>query len=306
MSEQLTYTGCVGSSRILIMNIAVFADLHGRILLCFKLCARWERENGEKIDLIIQAGDLGAYPDQTRLDRATIKHMRKDPTELGFSNDFTIIRDEVAEQLAKTSCPMIFVRGNHEDHAWLDEIEAKVDKAIFPVDIYQRIYCMRTGIPHTFQKNDEAITLLGIGRIGALPGETDDKKSKYIQPYELERIYDSKELEFDILLSHDVALDFLSPNYGMEEIRLILDAYTPPYHFHGHTEEPAARRIDENGKTQVIKLADLHWNKSLARLPLEVGGMGILRWKDASNHSFSLVTSDWFTEYTAKSWEAID
>ena len=42
------------------MNIAIFADLHGRILLAFKLCARWQKETGEQIDLILQAGDLGA------------------------------------------------------------------------------------------------------------------------------------------------------------------------------------------------------------------------------------------------------
>lgn len=41
------------------MNIAVFADVHGRILLAFKLCARWEKETGEQIDLILQAGDMG-------------------------------------------------------------------------------------------------------------------------------------------------------------------------------------------------------------------------------------------------------
>ncbi|GCE21451.1 hypothetical protein [Dictyobacter kobayashii] len=41
------------------MNIAVFADLHGRLLLAFQLCARWQRETGEHIDLILQAGDLG-------------------------------------------------------------------------------------------------------------------------------------------------------------------------------------------------------------------------------------------------------
>ncbi len=28
------------------MNVAVFADVHGRIPLCFLLCARWERETG--------------------------------------------------------------------------------------------------------------------------------------------------------------------------------------------------------------------------------------------------------------------
>ena len=66
------------------MNIAVFADVHGRILLAFKLCARWQRETGRRVDLILQAGDLGAFPDLARLDRATLKHAGDGPTELGF------------------------------------------------------------------------------------------------------------------------------------------------------------------------------------------------------------------------------
>ena len=284
------------------MNIAVFADLHGRLLLCFKLCARWERETGRKIDLILQAGDLGAYPDQSRLDRATIKHMRKDPTELGFSNDFVTTRDDILKQLNLTSCPMLFVRGNHEDHDWLDELEKQHDDVIFPVDVYQRVYCMKTGIPYTFRKGDESIRVLGIGRIGALPGDPDETKAKYIQPYELERLYSPKPMQCDILLTHDVALDFIDINYGMEEIRLVLDSCEPIYHFHGHTEEPMTTRTDPNGKTITVKMADLHWDKSTPQRSLESGGMGILRWKNSQDHDFAVVDESWFGEYNAKSW----
>ena len=257
------------------MNFAVFADLHGRLLLCFKLCARWERETGDKIDLILQAGDLGAYPDQSRLDRATINHMRNDPTELGFSSDFVTRRDEVADQLGMTSCPMLFVRGNHEDHTWLDKLENQSNEPIFPVDVYQRVYCMKSGVPYTFETLRESITILGIGRIGPLPGEQDETKPKYVQPYELERLYSPGELQCDVLLSHDVALHSLAMNYGMEEIRLILNSCQPAYHFHGHTEQPFTRHVDENNVTQVIKMADLHWDQSTPDQTVEAGAMGI-------------------------------
>jgi hypothetical protein len=88
------------------MKIAVFADVHGRILLCFKLCARWQRETGEQLDLILQAGDLGVYPDRARLDKATIRHAERDPSELGFLDDFAAYRAEVAAVLAETRCPL--------------------------------------------------------------------------------------------------------------------------------------------------------------------------------------------------------
>lgn len=48
------------------VTIAIFADLHGRVELCFRLCARWERETGQRLDYILQAGDLGAFFDRNR------------------------------------------------------------------------------------------------------------------------------------------------------------------------------------------------------------------------------------------------
>ncbi len=284
------------------MNIAIFADVHGRALLAFKLVARWEHETGETIDLILQAGDLGAYPDIERMDRATIKHARKDPTELGFSQYFANHDDEVAEILGQTSAKMLFVRGNHEDHIWLDELETKYDGATFPVDAYQRIRCMKSGMPYCFQANNQKINILGIGRIAPLPGEQDITKPKYIQPYEARHINQLELQSIDILLTHDTALNFVSANYGMEEIRLILDIFTPTYHFHGHTEAHFNRQLDDNNHTQVIKLSDLHRLKDKS---LETGAMGILKWQNQLTHSFEVVQHTWWNEYTSQSWEQL-
>jgi Icc-related predicted phosphoesterase len=287
------------------MNIAIFADVHGRILLCFKLCERWERETGERIDFILQAGDLGAYPQISRLDRATIKHTRNDPRELGFANDFATYQPDVAEFLSKTTYPMIFVRGNHEDHEWLDECERSApDSPIYSIDVYDRIFCLKTGMPYSLQAGTETLTLLGIGRIGAPVGEK-SLKPKYIQPYEQERLYDLGKLHLDILLTHDTALDFVTKGFGMEEIRLILDAYKPCYHFHGHTEEPFTQRLDKNKFTMTYKLADLHFGVKNSSIYLELSAMGILRWTNPDQHTFEVVEAAWLKEYTSKSWRFI-
>jgi hypothetical protein len=50
------------------MRIAIFADVHGRILLAFKLVDRYQRETGNQIDLILQCGDMGIFPDRSRMD----------------------------------------------------------------------------------------------------------------------------------------------------------------------------------------------------------------------------------------------
>jgi hypothetical protein len=148
------------------MNIAIFADVHGRILLMFKLCARWEQKTGQKLDLILQAGDMGIFPRQDHLDKATIRFAQEDPTELGFIHNFTNYTDETATVLAQTQCNLIFVRGNHEDHLWLDALEQQTSASIFPVDPYQRLFCLKTGVPYTHTTAHEQITVLGIGRIG--------------------------------------------------------------------------------------------------------------------------------------------
>jgi len=286
------------------MNIAVFADVHGRILLCFTLCARWQRETGERLDLILQAGDLGAYPDRTRLDKATIRHAERDPSELGFLDDFASYRADVATVLAQTQCPLIFVRGNHEDHAWLDSLETQTEGALYPVDAYERIFCLKTGVPYTHHGGDEAVTILGIGRIGPPTGEQQPHKPKYIQEHEQERVYrlGRPRQNFDILLSHDSARDFVTPGYGMDEIRLALDAYKPVYHVYGHTERPVDLRRDANGTTLSCKMSDLHWDPAERGQRLEAGAMGILRWRNRSDHHLEVVDAPWLHAYTAHTW----
>lgn len=290
------------------MNIAVFADLHGRVLLAFKLCTRWQRETGEHIDLILQAGDLGAYPERSRLDRATIKYAERDSTELGFMEHFVEADPQVAAVLAETNCPMVFVRGNHEDHFWLDELEQQSQEAIFPVDVYQRVYNLRTGMLWTFQRHDESITVFGIGRIGPSAEEEFHEQGKYIQPYESARVYQELPAPVDVLLTHHSRHDFvilergvkIKASTGMKEIEHILDKELPTYHFYGHYGGPPQVRPDTNGVTLTVKLADLHWERGGS--VLEAGSMGLLRWHSHDEHSFEVLEHPWLKEYSAHNW----
>jgi hypothetical protein len=284
------------------MNIAVFADVHGRVLLCFKLCARWQRETGEPVDLILQAGDLGAFPDPARLDRATVRHAAHDPSELGFAEHF-VRRGPVADAvLAQTACPLVFVRGNHEDQQWLDALESRADGPTFPVDPYGRVHCLKTGIPYVVGGDGDPTTVLGIGRVGPPIGETVLDKPVYIQPHERARLNLLGEHTIDVLLTHDAARDFVRPGYGVAETRLILDYFRPAYHFYGHVETPLDRRTDANGVTVSCKLSDLTWDRSERGAPLNAGAMGILRWHDAEHQRFEVVEAPWLREYTAATW----
>jgi Icc-related predicted phosphoesterase len=286
------------------VNIAVFADLHGRLLLAFMLCARWQRETGERITAILQAGDLGAFPDEARLDRATARHAHVDPHELGFMRDFVTARDDVARSLAETSCPLIFVRGNHEDHSWLDAVERGAGNApLFPIDAYQRIFCLRTGMPYTLDEEDSTLTVLGIGRIGSPPDASNPNEAKYAQESELARLYELDAAQVDVLLTHDVPpTNQNRRSLGMEEIRQMLDRYHPIYHIYGHTDEPYRHEVDRNGVTTAIRMADLNWDRALRGAPLATASMGMLRWQSRFHHSFEVVYAPWLREYSANGW----
>lgn len=53
------------------LRLAIFADIHGKFLLPFKLVHHYQTLTGEKIDGILQCGDMGAFPDKNRMDKAT-------------------------------------------------------------------------------------------------------------------------------------------------------------------------------------------------------------------------------------------
>lgn len=295
------------------MNIAIFADVHGKLLLAFKLCARWQRETGKRIDLILQAGDLGAYPAMERLDRATKRYGERDPTELGFMQHFVHYDPAVAAILDETSCPMVFVRGNHEDHGWLDELEQQSNGAIFAVDAYQRVYNLKTGVPWTFQKGKHSITVLGIGRISPASTDTDAQQGKFIQPYESERVYQLPPTPIDVLLTHHSRTDFvvlergvkIKASTGMREIEHILDRDKPAYHFFGHYGGPAQVCSDFNRTTLAVKLADLQWEHHGHGPVLDAGSMGLLRWHSPTEHTFEVLKYPWLQEYTCETWENI-
>jgi len=290
------------------MHIAVFADLHGRLLLAFKLCARWQQETGESIDLILQAGDLGAFPSLTGLDRATRMYAERDPTELGFLEHFSSYDPAVAAQLAATRCPLVFVRGNHEDHNWLDTLEHQHEGALFPVDAYQRVFNLRTGLPWTFHLQDEQISILGIGRIAAPPDSEDRLQARYIQQDESARISQLDTESVDVLLTHHARPDFVllardgqtRTGSGMPEVAHALERQRPACHFFGHYGGPPQVRTDTNGVTLSVKLADLHWERGGSAL--ETGSMGLLHWHSRADYAFEVLDTPWLKAYTAWTW----
>ncbi|MGI4872724.1 MAG: metallophosphoesterase [Janthinobacterium lividum] len=240
------------------MRVALLADVHGKVLLPFKLVDLYQQETGQKVDVILQCGDLGAYPDLETLDKATVKHAQKDRDELGFHDDFTVEKPEIKQLLDRLDLQMLCVRGNHEDHDYLDQLESQhPQESMFPIDVYKRVWVCKTGLPQQFRAGEEVLSFVGVGRIGDRKHRPD---KRFIQDYErqvLKKLLKSSAV-FEVLLTHDKD-DASQRGYGMAEIRELLDNMPFQYHFHGHTSEPFSRELDVNGVTTSVKIKELEF-----------------------------------------------
>src|SRR4051794_36082767 len=120
----------------------VFGDLHGRVLPAYRLALAWAREHGEPVDGLLQVGDLGYFPDPTRLDKATKRHAERDPLELGVLEvtQPSPLADAVFAEPGLPRC-LWFTAGNHEDFEALDGLAGGSADA-FVVDHYGQVQCV--------------------------------------------------------------------------------------------------------------------------------------------------------------------
>jgi hypothetical protein len=222
-------------------------------------------------------------------------------------NYFSRYDATTAATLQQLQSNLLFVRGNHEAHLWLDELEQQTTEPLFAVDVYQRVYCLKSGQLYTFQRGGEQITILGVGRIGAKGEGSVGQKPRHLQAYELERLSQLPNQQIDLLVTHDAPYGLIFPDSGMQVIQRLVDDLRPPYHFFGHYLGGTCQEMCYlNRVTYACKLAEPHFNKKPLNYVLKVGVMGILRWTNRQQHHFELVDAPWLGEYNEHSWRRDD
>lgn len=276
----------------------VFGDLHGRILPAFALARAWQRDHNEPVTALLQVGDLGYFPFPDRLDRATKKHARDDPLELGAQQlVYPSPEADALFTLPDVPGPMWFIAGNHEDHQALIDcygLPGSTDDD-FPVDHYRQLRCIADG---------HVATLPGCLRVGGLWGIDDEAPRARRHVPALARLNrnSAKRLALapmDVLLTHESPRDAVWEDAGSRAVSLVLQTAKPAFAFFGHYHEEG--RLDECdfAPTQVYHLAGLEFRGP--RGSAEDWCVGVLRWRE-TGASFTYVEDRWLRTVTRDNW----
>ena len=154
-----------------------------------------EKAVGREMDLVVQVGDLGVWPDPENLDVATVNH--------GGAYDAP---DWFAAQIPSPR-PTIFIPGNHEDFDFLHGYSWDSVTEILP-----NLFFLPTGQVTTFESNGVVVR---IGGVGGCFGPSDYRKR--VLPGRRRRHYTAREIDrcaeqateaggLDLLMLHDAPI----------------------------------------------------------------------------------------------------
>jgi len=271
----------------------VFGDLHGRILPAFRLATLWARAQQVQIDGLLQVGDLGYFPDSSRLDKATKRFAQEDPTELG-ALEIVEHSTEANRVFGEEDCApaMWFTAGNHEDY---QALQALAHGDAFAVDAYRRVLCIQDG------RVAKVPDHLRVGALWGVDNEAPNRRREapaycHLRPDRAVRLACS---QFDVLLTHDAPRDAVYAGAGSADIRDVIRSAQPQFAFFGHYHAVGRRLEGDYGKTQVHHLNGMELGGPGGSA--EPGSVGTLAWKDGEG-TFEYLPDAWLKTFTRHNW----
>ena len=280
------------------MLIGFVGDVHGLVYHALALVTTWQRKTGKKLDLVVQVGDMGAYPTLDSIDEAGRRHVELDPAQADFSRllqaDGTraqalrAVRGEMASAIH-------FLRGNHEDFLYLDSLPRDAADGTAKVDGFGLFRYVPDGT--VLQLGEVKIAFLG-----GIEIEGPDPRSIDTEGYQL--LMDLGPGSFDILATHEppygVGIGYRGQVSGSKLITGLIEHTQPAYHFSGHVHHLNGPR--SYGRTWSWSLdcliSSVRWH------PEENGfRMGCLAVLDASTWFLQPVTDLWLREFDTRGFD---
>ncbi len=169
------------------MLVCAAGDCHGQLELMYAMIAQMEAQVGRQVDLVLQVGDLGVWPDPARVDQATRRH--------GDAGDYPAWH--AAGQ--GPPIPTLFIAGNHEDfHA----LHGQPVGALLP-----NLTFLPWGRSTVFEARGQRLGIGGVGgcyseksyRMAALPLA----RRKHYTHHELQALVQKRDAHLDVLMFHD-------------------------------------------------------------------------------------------------------
>ncbi len=293
------------------LRVAVLGDVHGHLSLAYTILRRWERETLRPLDLILQVGDMGAYPPPYRLDKATKRFAEHDPDELGFAV-YHLGEPEAAVFLAPDAPPRtriaadtVFIRGNHEDFVYLHDLAAGSDGPVF-TDPFERIAFLPNGVRFAFERRGITLRVAGLGGVSNHGTHGWDPESEHYTAHDV-RALRSRAEPIDVFLSHEPAFDAgrdLSPRLaeqGSRDVAELLTDLRPTYHFCGHWHEPGTELEAPVGVRSYL----LHAVNFFKPAKLNPRCMGVLTWHSPERHAWEWIEAPWISRYTRHTWRSL-
>ncbi len=279
------------------LNFAVFGDIHGRIALMYTLAILWQQQSGIELDGLLQVGDLGAFPDLSKLDKATQKHARQDSDELGFQNFYVATPESQFYLRHPQARTTYFVRGNHEDFEYLGKFTKPA-----PIDPGEQIWFIPDNQAISIGRSDLSVKMGAFGGIDSRQERVVRGKSAREQYRKAQKISNSEprffsESEIENISPDLQNLDILMTHAGPQSTDLptgsifldrLITHLRPRVHLFGHHHQVIYRQ-DPVSNLLSIGLAHLEFDRG----KLKLGSWGILSISSELS-SFVFVTPDIF------------
>src|SRR5262245_39750086 len=280
------------------VTFLVFGDLHGRVLPAFRFGSYWSRHHRRLLTGLLQVGDLGYFPDVATMDKATLRHAKDDPLELGTLDIVT--PNPLADRVFKEDphCPpgLWFTAGNHEDFGELERLaRASGDQPDFVVDAYCRVWGIKDGEVKAFDCGLQVAAGWGVDGDGPNCRQKLPPRA-YIRERAVSQLLDA---EFEVLLTHDCPADALHAGLGSE---LLLALDQPAFHFFGHYRGDGAQIEWPRSRTALFHLAGFELRTRDGHP--ESGGVGVLE-QTETGWAFDFVPDDELKPFTRHNWKWI-